>query len=191
MDVVHSADPFPPTRSARAPDPGNRIMIPRPMSFRVSASDRGWSPNFCFAGRDTLRVDKPLQGPHQWRAAQHPTISAPATSSQWFNQLQHFFQTIGPVIRIEVVCAWTGLSRSTVYERIDENGPRHDPSFPRPFPLTGDRVHSPSRPQAGNSKKSAKEKQQKSKPQGAVGWSSVEVVLWVVAQAAKREGGCK
>jgi len=180
-------DPLPPARSARAPTPKSRLMILRPMSFRVSASDRGCSPHF-FTGNGTLCVDAPPKGPQQPR---HRMANPPEPPTRWIDQLQHFLQTIGPVIRIEVVCHWTGLSRSTVYERIDEKGPRWDPSFPRPFPLSGDRVHSPSQPQLETRKKSTKNKEPKYKTQAAVGWSSIEVASWIAAQAAKREGGCK
>jgi prophage regulatory protein len=43
----------------------------------------------------------------------------------------------GPrVYRIPQVVAKTGKSRASVYEALDRNGPRYDPSFPRPFALS-------------------------------------------------------
>lgn len=47
----------------------------------------------------------------------------------------------GPVIlRLKQVMERTGLSRSTIYDRIQPSSPRHDPSFPRQISLGGDAV---------------------------------------------------
>lgn len=47
----------------------------------------------------------------------------------------------GPVIlRLKQVMERTGLSRSTIYDRMNPNSPRHDPSFPRQLSLGGDAV---------------------------------------------------
>lgn len=39
------------------------------------------------------------------------------------------------ILRRKQVEAVTGLSRSTIYDRIDPNSPRYDPSFPKPVSL--------------------------------------------------------
>lgn len=47
----------------------------------------------------------------------------------------------GPVIlRLKQVMARTGLSRSTIYDRIAPSSPRHDASFPKQVSLGGDAV---------------------------------------------------
>lgn len=47
----------------------------------------------------------------------------------------------GPMIlRLKQVMERTGLSRSTIYDRMNPNSPRHDPSFPRQLSLGGDAV---------------------------------------------------
>lgn len=47
----------------------------------------------------------------------------------------------GPVIlRLKQVMARTGLSRSTIYDRMAPSSPRHDPSFPTQCRLGGDAV---------------------------------------------------
>lgn len=40
-----------------------------------------------------------------------------------------------PIIRRPVVEGRTGLSRSTIYAKMDTKGPYHDPSFPVPVKL--------------------------------------------------------
>lgn len=39
------------------------------------------------------------------------------------------------IIRRSQVESRIGLSRSAIYDRLDESSPRHDPSFPRPIKL--------------------------------------------------------
>lgn len=39
------------------------------------------------------------------------------------------------ILRRRDVEARTGLSRSTVYDRINPDSPRHDPTFPKPIKL--------------------------------------------------------
>lgn len=39
------------------------------------------------------------------------------------------------VLRLKEVRQFTGLSRSTLYELMRKDGPRYDPTFPRPFAL--------------------------------------------------------
>ena len=39
------------------------------------------------------------------------------------------------VLRLRAVSELTGLGRSTLYEIMRENGPRYDPTFPRPILL--------------------------------------------------------
>lgn len=39
------------------------------------------------------------------------------------------------IIRLPIVKARTGLSRSTIYDRINSKSAHYDPSFPRPISL--------------------------------------------------------
>ncbi|WP_208630908.1 AlpA family phage regulatory protein [Ralstonia insidiosa] len=67
---------------------------------------------------------------------------------------------VGKVVRLPQVELMTGLSRSSIYNRMDERSPQYDPTFPRQFPL-GLTVGS------------------------AVGWDAAEIEAWVVAQAER------
>ncbi len=59
------------------------------------------------------------------------------------------------ILRLKALIEYTGLSRSAIYDRMDEKSPRYDPSFPKSFQLGGQ----------------------------AVGWYAVEVDAWL-AQCA-------
>jgi prophage regulatory protein len=52
--------------------------------------------------------------------------------------MNSFTETQSPyrILRLKQVLELTGLSRSTVYELLDSNSPRHDPSFPKRIHLT-------------------------------------------------------
>ena len=39
------------------------------------------------------------------------------------------------VLRLKHVIHMIGLSRSTIYDKMDRKSPRYDPSFPRPFKI--------------------------------------------------------
>lgn len=41
------------------------------------------------------------------------------------------------ILRLKHVLDRVGLSRSTIYDRLDEKSPRYDRSFPRPVSLGG------------------------------------------------------
>ena len=58
------------------------------------------------------------------------------------------------VLRIREVTKTVGLSRSTIYDYINPNSPRFDPSFPRPIRLSASKS-------------------------GAVGWYCSEVQFWI------------
>jgi len=45
------------------------------------------------------------------------------------------------IIRRSQVENRIGLSRSAIYDRLDESSPRHDPSFPRPIKLGTGKTH--------------------------------------------------
>lgn len=47
---------------------------------------------------------------------------------------------IPQLLSIKAVGSYTGLSRSTIYEMINENSDRYDPTFPRKVQLTQVRV---------------------------------------------------
>jgi prophage regulatory protein len=63
------------------------------------------------------------------------------------------------ILRRYQVEARTGLSRSTIYDRINQKSPRHDPLFPRPIKLGG----------------------------SAIGFIESEVEAWIANQVDKRE----
>ncbi|ARL38798.1 hypothetical protein BOC49_20800 [Burkholderia pseudomallei] len=65
----------------------------------------------------------------------------------------------GKVARLKRVCELTGLSRSSVYYRMDPRSRYYDETFPRSFSLS-------------------------STANGAIGWNEEEVLAWVAAQAA-------
>ena len=62
------------------------------------------------------------------------------------------------ILRLRALSEKIGLSRSTIYERLDPKSPRHDPDFPRPIPL------------------GAK----------AIGFLESDAEAWIAAQAEKR-----
>lgn len=43
----------------------------------------------------------------------------------------------GPILRLKDMIAHTGLSRSTIYDRMDKKSPRYAEDFPKSFPLDG------------------------------------------------------
>ncbi|WP_241163522.1 helix-turn-helix transcriptional regulator [Burkholderia gladioli] len=65
----------------------------------------------------------------------------------------------GKVARLPRVCELTGLSRSSIYNRMDRRSPYYDATFPHSFSLST----------TGN---------------GAIGWNEEEVQAWVASQAA-------
>jgi predicted DNA-binding transcriptional regulator AlpA len=67
---------------------------------------------------------------------------------------------IGKIARLDRVIERTGLSRSSIYNRMDERSPQYDATFPRNFPLG---------PMEGS----------------AVGWDENEIDAWVAAQAER------
>jgi len=44
------------------------------------------------------------------------------------------------ILRLKALIEHTGLSRSAIYDRMDEKSPRYDPSFPKSFQLGGQAV---------------------------------------------------
>lgn len=75
-------------------------------------------------------------------------------------QINATSKRVGKVVRLPEVEALTGLSRSSIYNRMDERSPHYDPTFPRQFPL-GQTVGS------------------------AVGWDAAEIEAWVAAQTER------
>ncbi|WP_410210659.1 helix-turn-helix transcriptional regulator [Aquirhabdus sp.] len=61
------------------------------------------------------------------------------------------------ILRLKQVLECTGLSRSTVYDLLDKNSPRHDPSFPRSIHLT----------------------------QSSIGWLESEMQTWIESRITK------
>ena len=69
----------------------------------------------------------------------------------------------GSVIRLQDLMAHTGLSRSAIYDRMDEKSPRYAVDFPKSFNLGG----------------------------GAVGWFKSDVDAWLASCAAMEKRGAK
>lgn len=65
--------------------------------------------------------------------------------------------------RLPAVMRLTGLSRSSLYARLNPTSAYFDSTFPRPFPLFGS-----------------------AQSRGAKGWRLMEILSWLDAQAAKR-----
>jgi len=67
------------------------------------------------------------------------------------------------ILRRHMLEERVGLSRSTIYDKLNPNSPRHDPTFPKPIRLGG----------------------------FAVGWLSHEVDEWIGRQIAASRGTAK
>ena len=65
----------------------------------------------------------------------------------------------GPIIRLKELITHTGLSKSVIYDRMDEKSPRYAPDFPKSFSLGGK----------------------------AVGWYSDDVTAWLAKCASQRK----
>jgi len=83
------------------------------------------------------------------------------------------FEMGGHVLRLKQVIKYLGIGRSTIYERMNPDSPRYDPSFPRPIRLSG-----------GSSQR------------GATGWRSQDLSRWIdsrmiVGWQSGRVGGGK
>ncbi|USA47431.1 AlpA family phage regulatory protein [Acinetobacter sp. C26M] len=63
------------------------------------------------------------------------------------------------IINIHQVVLFVGVSRSTVYEMMDENSPYYDPTFPKKVTISQKRI----------------------------GWSAWEINQWIEAKLASRE----
>lgn len=63
------------------------------------------------------------------------------------------------LINIKKVIELTALSRSTIYEMMDENSPYYDPTFPKKVKITQNRI----------------------------GWSAYEIHQWIESKLASRE----
>lgn len=59
--------------------------------------------------------------------------------------------SVGRIIRIKEFAAMIGLSRSTIYDRLNPKSPRFDSTFPRPIKLGA----------------------------SAIGWHLVDVAVWI------------
>ena len=68
-------------------------------------------------------------------------------------------QNIPQIYRLKDLTQITGLSRSTIYDRLNSKSPRYDPTFPRAVSL-GPR---------------------------AVGWLSSEILLWIESRKASSQ----
>ncbi|WP_288499734.1 AlpA family phage regulatory protein [uncultured Acinetobacter sp.] len=64
-----------------------------------------------------------------------------------------------PIINIHQVVLFVGISRSTIYEMMDENSPYYDPTFPKKVTISQKRI----------------------------GWSALEINQWIEAKLASRE----
>lgn len=69
----------------------------------------------------------------------------------------------GPILRLKDMKAYVGLSRTAIYDRMDENSPRYEKDFPKSFRLGG----------------------------GAIGWFQSDVDAWLESCAATAKHGTK
>lgn len=65
------------------------------------------------------------------------------------------------ILRIKQLSTIIGLARSTIYDRLNPNSPRHDPSFPKPIRLG----------------------------MTSVGWLQSEVDQWIQSKVSERISG--
>lgn len=65
------------------------------------------------------------------------------------------------ILRIKQLSTIIGLARSTIYDRLNPNSPRHDPSFPKPIRLG----------------------------MTSVGWLQTEVDQWIQSKVSERISG--
>lgn len=70
------------------------------------------------------------------------------------------------VLRLKLVLERVGVSRSTVYDWMNLNSPRHDPTFPHPIRLSG-----------GSGRC------------GAIGWIESDLYRWIDSRIAAGWGG--
>jgi prophage regulatory protein len=109
----------------------------------------GWRSHLCLAGRSLpdscglhqksrcvneigLRTHASPISWSIWPAAETISSPQPTTNTMSASQPQPFGRR---VYRRKQVREVTGLPNSTMYELLDPTSPRHDPTFPRPFPL--------------------------------------------------------
>jgi prophage regulatory protein len=48
--------------------------------------------------------------------------------------MTNYTQTV-KILRMRAVAAKLGIARSTIYDWLNAKSPRHDPAFPKPYPL--------------------------------------------------------
>lgn len=63
-------------------------------------------------------------------------------------------RAVDRVLRLKTLSALLGVGRSTIYDWMNSGSPRYNPSFPRPFRLSGG-------------------------SRGAIGWLSSDVARWL------------
>lgn len=83
-------------------------------------------------------------------------LSVSTNSVSPSEQAQAFTDLPVRILRLKQVVDRTGLSRSTIYDRINPNSKRYDASFPKPIKLSGGKEGS-----------------------GAVGWLESAVNRWI------------
>lgn len=70
-------------------------------------------------------------------------------------------RTVIRLLRVKQLTLLLGIGRATIYDKLNQNSPRHDPAFPRPVRLLG-----------GASKG------------GAVAWIESEIYRWIEGRIA-------
>ena len=112
-------------------------------------------PQLDGVGRSGIEAAPPVPG-----ARESAESAVPATVEPPMLRMGVPTKKVSKVVRLPQVQLMTGLSRSSIYNRMDEGSPQYDPTFPRQFPL-GLTVGS------------------------AVGWDAAEIEAWVAAQTER------
>lgn len=71
-----------------------------------------------------------------------PQLSSLHTSAEDFSRSSLAAQQVllPQYVTLRELCLFTTLGRSSVYEKLDQKSPRHDPTFPRPVKLGKSRI---------------------------------------------------
>ena len=132
----------------------NKATVPRAVKREIKEIGELASPEAKIDDRpDSTRPAKPDQ--------KKPTANDAEDEKSLKRQASIAFNTpsrSATILRIEQVMAQTGLGKSTIYDRLNENSPRYDSTFPKQVELGP----------------------------GAVGWYADEITGWVLSLKDKK-----